>query len=386
MKWTYLYIILLFLSCQTKEEENRNKVNYLFTLEKTGELKLPLDNETSYEMYYLSYYNDNSEELLYTWNHFTNGINVYSLTTKTLLNQIKIPLEGPNSIYSLQGFTVIHKDTILAYARGTTSSTIMLNTKGDILNTHFIAKDDKMPVINHLSNSQAPTLKYGKYLCFSQLPLFDLSNPANMNDKFPFEIWYDLEANHHIDMGIHFPESYQNKLWGIYNVFLSRTKGHDNYFVYSWPAKEEIYITDFEGNDKWVNISLDKAKGKYSKALPMNYTKDEQLKAVTENYSHRTIFYDKYREVYYQMVLGPTDKLIANDYNAFFAQPMYFVILNKNFEKIGEVRMPSNKYSFMGLFIGKEGLYIPQTNTENPELKEDEITFSIYKLEKQDEK
>ena len=178
MKWTYLYIILLFLSCQTKEEENRNKVNYLFTLEKTGELKLPLDNETSYEMYYLSYYNDNSEELLYTWNHFTNGINVYSLTTKTLLNQIKIPLEGPNSIYSLQGFTVIHKDTILAYARGTTSSTIMLNTKGDILNTHFMVRDSKMPVINHLSNSQGPTLKYGKYLCFSQLPLYLKQNNA----------------------------------------------------------------------------------------------------------------------------------------------------------------------------------------------------------------
>jgi len=384
MKHTKLIILFLIIqfSCQKNETDLNAGQNYTYTLKKIDEIKLPLDNETSYEMYFLDYLKEDGEEFLYTWNHFINGVNIFSLTKKEQVRKIKIPREGPNSLRSLQGFTLVSKDSIFLYGRGATHITKMVNSDGVLLNAGFVNRDVTASIFNHVSNNNSPTFKHNNYLCFSRLPIMDLSDPNNINDKFEFEIWYDLEKGAYKNMGITFPKSYHNKVWGTHNYVLSRRKGHNGYFVYSWPVKDEVFITNFKGDSRWVDASLDAAKGNISKSLNYGHTNEEALQEIIDNYTYRTIYYDKFRQVYYRTVLNPINDLPSDDYTVMLHQPVSVVILDKDFNKIGEVDLDRKKYSFTGWFVGEKGLYIPQINPNNSDLKEDEIIFSIYNLER----
>lgn len=377
MKFFYLLLLMSFIGCAEVEME---KNDYPFALKEENTLILPIDNETSYEIYLPFFYEKDTLERLYTWNHFTNGINIYNLKTLKEEPKIKINREGPQSIKSIQGFTVLNEDSIIVYSRGHIFRSLLVNGKGEVIADKVFPKPLEKSLFNHLSNGHAPTVLHKNQVCFIQYPLMDLSDPANINDEFQFEVCYDLATKKRIDKGVTYPESYQGRIWGTFNHLLGRAKGHDNHFVYSWPAEERLFVTDFEGNEQWVYAGIDEGKGKTPRAFANRPNPEEVLTTMVYNYSYRSIYYDKYRKVYYRLALLPMDELKSNDYTAFSYQRFAVIILNEAFEKIGEVLLEKEKFNYESCFVGKEGFYIPQTYPENPKLNENKLIYSIFKL------
>ena len=57
------------------------------------------------------------------------------------------------------------------------------------------------------------------------------------------------------------------------------------------------------------------------------------------------------------------------------------VILNKNYEIIGETRFGANTFNYRMYFIGKKGLYLSLNNLENPNFDEDKLQFQCFTLQ-----
>ena len=74
----------------------------------------------------------------------------------------------------------------------------------------------------------------------------------------------------------------------------------------------------------------------------------------------------------------PKGKLSTGDPSG---QEFSIVILNKNYEIIGETRFPGNTFNYRMYFIGKKGLYLSLNNLENPNFDEDKLQFQCFTLQ-----
>ena len=56
------------------------------------------------------------------------------------------------------------------------------------------------------------------------------------------------------------------------------------------------------------------------------------------------------------------------------------IVLNADFEIIGETKFPGKKYFYKMSFVGREGLYISENNLENPQFDENKLVFTRFKI------
>ena len=101
----------------------------------------------------------------------------------------------------------------------------------------------------------------------------------------------------------------------------------------------------------------------------------------TPKYWH--IMYDKYRNVYYRFAEMPY-KLASNEspYDEPKGKEFSVIVLNADFEIIGETKFPGKKYFYKMSFVGREGLYISENNLANPQFDENKLVFTCFKIKK----
>jgi hypothetical protein len=58
------------------------------------------------------------------------------------------------------------------------------------------------------------------------------------------------------------------------------------------------------------------------------------------------------------------------------------IIIDKNFRKIGELKLPQNKFLVSNAFVAKEGLYISNNHPENPQMQDNKLSFTLFELAK----
>ena len=58
------------------------------------------------------------------------------------------------------------------------------------------------------------------------------------------------------------------------------------------------------------------------------------------------------------------------------------LILDEQYQLIGETKFPAYQYAYHYYFIGKEGLYVSLNNPDNPLFSEDELIFQCFRLKK----
>ena len=58
-------------------------------------------------------------------------------------------------------------------------------------------------------------------------------------------------------------------------------------------------------------------------------------------------------------------------------QSFSIIILNKDYEIIGETKFPGNTYAHHLCFVGKKGLYISENNENNPQFDENKLVFRL---------
>ena len=154
----------------------------------------------------------------------------------------------------------------------------------------------------------------------------------------------------------------------------------ENRLVCGFFGYDSLMVTDDLKHIRWYN-----AKSKYLKSMkPKLGNSMEGINSIiklNENPRYWHIMYDKYRNVYYRFAEMPY-KLASNEspYDEPKGKEFSVIVLNADFEIIGETKFPGKKYFYKMSFVGKEGLYISENNLANPQFDENKLVFTCFKI------
>ena len=107
---------------------------------------------------------------------------------------------------------------------------------------------------------------------------------------------------------------------------------------------------------------------------------EEFNKLASEQATYGNIVYDKYRDVYYRFAY-PECEVNSTSFEYIFCRKEFsIIILDNEFNIIGETLFPAGKYAPGLFFVNQDGLYLSLNNTENPEIGDDELVFQCLEL------
>lgn len=375
----YVFIGLIAYSCTSKKTEEPNSEIY-----KISEISLPLDDSTSHDFIRLSYSLENGSEFLYHQNEFKKNIQVFDLENGSLSKEIKYPSNPPLGISMVQGMLVVNPDSIFLFPTLTIRGSLLINGKGDILNRYMPPREKSIEesLVNHISFGSMPTIYRNGKLRFIQLPMFELSNPANINEEFKFEVCYDIVEN-----TLQFVEEsgfdpfYLDKIWTGRDLQVSRTSDDLGRIVYSWKYLDSL---SYLKNGLMIKVFAgSKYKKKAIKPFQMIPETEQEDIAWVENPKYYGIYFDPYRQLYYRtfQFSGSYDQngiLKETDAKKQFS----VIVLDKDFNVMKEVVFPGGIYNVYRAFVGKQGLYLLKNNILNPELNEDSISIDVFDFTK----
>ncbi|MCH7397915.1 DUF4221 domain-containing protein [Belliella sp. DSM 107340] len=377
-------ILLFFLSIILVSCTTNNFQEYTNNLIKVDSLRTKLPEYGNYSLSYIQIYENEFDTLLFAGNVINNSIDVFDLSGEKFRTRIEFQKNGPKSLTTLQGFYIINYDSILVFPNSLLHKSLIVGMDSNKIENLVIQdfRNQEPKIINHVSSTLNPVILNNSKLSFIQYPLFDVESAENINNEFDFEIIYDLKDSTISEGGIKYPQFYHGKIWSIYSTLLFRTLGENDLLVYSWSLSDSIYVKSISGE-----VESFIAKGvSHKKVLPFTQKPEQQerIKKTIESINYKGILYDKYRNLYYRVVLNSTryDPKIHIDYKAFFDQQLSIITLDSSFNMIDETILDKNVYTYSSMFVGPKGLYISKANVRNNTYEEDYLLYDIFNLQR----
>ena len=145
-----------------------------------------------------------------------------------------------------------------------------------------------------------------------------------------------------------------------------------NQYVYSYATDHNVYAIGPEST-----IKKHPAKSKFVDGFE-NYASSsilDYLYTVIKNPRYKHIIYDEFREVYYRFVYVGEEldtKQVESrtlEEKAKSLSNLSIIILNKEFKRLGETKLPKDRYNASNYFIAEDGLHLSINNPSNPDMK-----------------
>ena len=389
MNRAYLFItalfVLIFMSCQSAKKNNTERQNEV-ELVAEKQLVFPLDEQTYYLSKSMFQFEENGKEYL----HFENtrkslyNIVIFDIENRQIAKQIPLHKTGPNGLPAVFGSRPSPGAQYILVAQNNISRISSINDKGEVIRNYNFQTPESQFTSLHLG-SYYNTPGFVKDSCL--FLKIGIPKPDMKREDWPKTHMFaslDLRTGKVKWVPIFYPpifkEEYEN-IDGGYG------------FSYDYNYKENRLICGFFGYDsvlgtddlkhiRWYN-----AKSRYLKSMrPKLGNAMAGINSIIEfcetpKYWH--IMYDKYRDVYYRFAEMPY-KLAPNEspYDEPKGKEFSVIVLNEDFEIIGETKFPGKKYFYKMSFVGREGLYISENNLENPQFDENKLVFTCFKIKK----
>jgi len=380
----------LFGCEDTQNASGGSNLEYETILIKRDSLSIVLDDKTSYEFLNVSYFENDTLEVLLSVNYLINGFNLYDLSSAKLLSQVSIPNDGPFSVRELQGVTIRNLDSIYVFSKVDLRNVSIVDYKSNFKDTFYPHPFEPrnnfsrpVPILNHQSNTSTPTMLSHNKLIFSKYEVFDYYMSSNINSDYSGEFYLDLKSLEFSELPITFPRWLQNKSMHLFSMLHTKTLNEDGQLVYAFYGEDSLRVYDMSNNHFDVYLAKydkDNKERVFYKGRPNSI---QSLEDGLGNYLYTQIIYDKYRKVYYRILERPIkyNPAIHKNSSAYYQKPVSCVILDSDFKKIGEVDFAEDVYRSYGSFVGKNGLYVPRLSTNYKNLDEDRVEYSVYVLD-----
>lgn len=386
-----IFLLLLFMvSCGNKQSETFDDQ---VSLVGSDVLSFPLDETTYYESKAIFQFENEGREYLFFQNERKKGkprILIFDIEKGNVSKTVPLYEEGPNGIPAILGGWTENMN----YFFITTDSYFccIVDDKGNIIQKIKIWDWDEKDARTFFT--EYCTSAFTSYYC----------SPAILRDSLLYFNQYFVGYPHKL-------EDWKNVSMFVYSnlntgkmskteltypsIFseneIMRNKSYDPEFGYAYTGKDVVvslrqYDSILVSSD-FKHARAYNAKSRYFPSIrPTLYNAYKDLLVwVQEEYlkpRYLHLLYDKYREVFYRFALMPYQfpkgKLSTGDPSG---QEFSIVILNKNYEIIGETRFPGNTFNYRMYFIGKKGLYLSLNNLENPNFDEDKLQFQCFTLQ-----
>lgn len=377
MKHLILPLLLFCLLSSCKREKGEPQDNY--TLEATENIKsFPLDSDVKYNPFYLWIFEENGKRYLSFLNYRTTQLHFYDFDTAKFLFKVTLDKEGSNGVVMPTGYYI--KDFNNMYISSSAYfGLIKVDTTGTIVQKIAYGKTDTgykiLPSYNPSSRPYLPPIFIGNKVYITQKNL-ERFCPA---EKTPLSVAIDTVQKKYTSLPLTYSILTEKQLESNVSSF-SRTYDGKN-FIYSFYVDEDILVTSIDH----AEVKRIKAKSKYIN------TPDEKLDFESESAPIKVLtlarygdlIHDPYREVYYRFAYHKTE--LENNVNwwgkiVYGRKKFSVIILDKDFQIIGETLFPEAIYNSCVFFVEKEGLYISRDYQINYDQSEDFMTFELFKL------
>lgn len=384
-RFAFLLLIgVCFNACKGDLTDGIETTSYIYDLAKVDDIVIPISDSSSYLPRRMGLYEIDGSEYLVTENEGTTALEVYSIDSKRLVKNIRLSKTGPNSVKCLKGFHPLSLDSFLIFCPDAYKITLV-NDQGTPLDAYNWITDPKVRKEPEKHGVSIPHMLAGNMgimradtLYVPAVTLADYADP-NAFSEFHSSQWFHFGAKQS-DFVYKYPSTYREKNFNHLSTQIFRTLNDQGNFVYSFQADPNLYETNLHGQDiahKASSLHLpdpEPIPTRHENTVPSDMTK---YAALSSSFKH--VLYDKYRKVYYRVLEGP-GKVTASLRTAHYDSKISIIILDQDFQVIGETELPFQKYTYRNIFVSRAGLCISKGHPmrENPD--EDTMSFGVFEL------
>ena len=381
-----LFLILAvacWSSCNQGNKGQSSGKKYELETGAANNLKIPIDENTKYVFSALFPYYDKSGKEYLTFKS-DNNILFYDIKTGKNLFNVKLDTEGPNGVGNqVSGYHIedLNNIYITSFQK---LGLVKVDTSGTIKQFIEYGKTDNghnvVPSFRSASYQYTPIIINKNIIYITQHP-----NQFSGIKETPVSVAIDTSLNAFKELPLRYPNLITDEELNIILIGLGFSRDFNGkQFVYSFYMDEKIYITDIE-TDEEIKIPI---KSKYINELKFQkYPEDigDTYKILIEMSRYGNLFYDRYRDVYYRFVHIGGEPPVDYEYSL---RELYFnganqfsvIILDKDFNIIGETLFPKYTYDPSIAFVHKDGLYISDSHILNPSFDENVLSFKCFSL------
>jgi hypothetical protein len=395
MKTKYILVLCISLalinsSCKKKNEIGASKPTYDYDLvESNVKQSFFIDTNVDYFIpalfpfdskdgqSYLSFQNRGQSEILF-----------YRMNEPDCVFRLKINMEGPDGIPRFLGYYIKDFDEIYLTNPGI-PHIIRTDTSGKIRQkiNYGTTDEGKMLVPSFMSmasTTYTPLVIIENKFFFTQTIM-----PGEPIETWPVSGYVDTATLSVKDLPFYFPpiiNSDEIYTTGIGPELDFSRCFNGSEFIYSFFFEESVVVT----SPDHTQIRRIPAKSKYIDRINDPHEKRPAdpirgARRVCEAAFYGSLLYDSYRDVYYRIAYPETEMEANQDYIELWQtgrKRFSIMILDHDFNIIGETLFPDYLYKSHELFVGKEGLYICDSHVKNPGFDEDVLSFRCFELRK----
>lgn len=337
-----------------------------------------LNNHTKSSINVMSLFTDSAgREYLTFQNPGQNEILFYDIHTRELAMVVNPEVEGNNGVGFYTGYYIQSLDSIFITSYGSTITLINRDAKIIDRFPYDKAQDSIL-----LENYCAISFVYKPIINIDN-KLYIMPSCNRWAEKKPVCAYIDLsDRTVQAFTGFEYPTfpgaDNKAKLSGIENDVSRCFDGRR--FVYAFYYDEDIYVVSPDHQ----SIRRVKVKSKYIDKVKLLNDYELTEKEMCENPNYGNLIYDKYRNVYYRIAYPETEiekNVRTMELLMYGRKKFSIIILDQDFNTIGETLFPEYQYNSAVMFIREEGLYISTSHPMNPDYSDDKLTFKCFTLE-----
>lgn len=372
-----IYFSLFLLSCDNEEKK------FLVELKQTDDFcSFVIPDDVKFSSLCVQLFSDGEKEYLAYKNEFEQEILFYELVSEKMVKRITFPKEGQNSITGgFLGFHVQNLDNI--YIPSLYQNIIYVSDSiGNIKRTINFEKTNLgkklIPFIPGM-NGEMVFIDNKLYIPQTVNPMLG----DKIIDESPVGAVIDTLSGNNISLPMRFPRLItHNDIGTMAGTGLNYNRCFDGkHFVYSFYYTDVVYVADI--NHQNIEEYIIKSVYVDGVEVPnrkLTTSRDVQ-KYNVEHSRYGRIHYDKYRDVYYRIVYPANNyDEKSSDILRLGKKNFSIIILDKEFNIIGETLFPDDLYVPELLFVTKEGLFISTNNERNSEFDEELLKFERIEL------
>ena len=377
--------VALFCSCGNKGK------NYSYTLQTVDTfLNYHLASDVKVPLMIRSCVDDAGKEYVYFQNGILPDLLIYDIHNETLVKRVKFKEEGPDAIEGgfLRGFMMTDCNHIYISSLAK-PELYVTDTTGCIKRkmSYAEAMDGYKPECCFLDNGAFQFIDGKLYL------------PQGVNFRFGKDLLEKSALLCRLDTLSGEVETLPVKFPPVGGVIRRGSPGNANtYYQYCFNGQEFVYSFEYMDDLMVVNplthqVEYKALRSRYigeMKPFSAQSTNDAALqKELCEHPSYGKIIYDSYNKVYYRVAYVSQE--IDKDVDALSLfrtgrKQFSIMILDEDFNVIGEHLFPSYTYNPQLSFVSKGKLYISLNNIMNPDYSDDVIRFQMVELAKSTQK
>jgi len=378
----YSFVFLVLFSCKetTYLDPLPRKYSNSMTLNPTDTLVIPIGFKSNVYSRYVKSCLINDIPYLGVVNENTNELEFYALSDNGDDFNVSFNLDGPNAVGQLKAFEVISDSTLLI-ASSYRVRLYITDFKGNLKKTIKTDNIDRKgkPFVQIYYTFQPLIFNKTKQDAFVFTRVdWDYNAPGQWSGTMFLKI-SDLhsESSKHL---FEVPPYFNDFIHGAYFCHSSHILMDKRYLVLGIPFYNNLMVYDLENNKM-----IEKSAGSihFGDALPWDSPgMDGHEEFYVTSNSYRELAYDEQNKLLYRLAYQRVDYTGPDGLRRNWDNKLPSVIMiNSDFEKVGEVDLPVNTIYTRMYFTHDGKLYLSLNHPDNNP-SEDEMVFVGYKPEK----